>query len=53
MIVMLCFLLLFYRAEDAVDKLISVTPELKSKIRSPSRTLLTHFVGYEGDYYST
>ena len=36
------------RAEDAVDKLIEVTPTLKSKIRSPCRTLLTHFVGYEG-----
>lgn len=27
-----------------------MTPELKQKIRSPCRTLLTHFVGYEGSH---
>jgi hypothetical protein len=36
------------RAEDAVDKIIEVTPELKTQRHFPCRTLATNFVGYEG-----
>jgi glycerol-3-phosphate dehydrogenase len=36
------------RAEDAVDKVIEVTPELQSQRLSRCRTLETHFIGYDG-----
>ena len=39
------YVLCFYRAQDAIDKVIEITPELRG---SPCRTLSTHFIGYEG-----
>lgn len=37
-----------HRAEDAVDKVLSVHPSVQSKASGPSRTLQTHLVGHRG-----
>lgn len=39
------------RAEDAVSKILEVNPSVSENAKSPSNTLETHLVGYEG--YST
>lgn len=36
------------RAEDAVDKVVAVTPALKNQRLFACRTLTTHYVGFEG-----
>lgn len=36
------------RAEDAVDKIIAVTPTISAETLSPCRTLSTHLVGFDG-----
>lgn len=43
-----CHLFCHVRAEDAVDKIIAVTPTISAETLSPCRTLSTHLVGFDG-----